>query len=826
MRVGKVLTRLRLSLAACVVLAVSAGVLIATAGAAPTPGGGLPPGPENSASGVGSPAFDPQETNIPYLAWRGEELRLLKCWGPADELDISTEAPTLTERGAFNNRASIFVEDWSGTQLNSYEGPHPVTDTFRLFHAFRGDHRGQNCLKADFISNKPGLAIIKMSVSDRHGVQQVVHSFLAGWLRVNSAAITNPGTVTELPGALPGNSVNVLVTGAIPLNQEFQDDWNLPDPLVLPRDWALWASRMATTDLYLAQNNNGNVPSQYWDIHDSSGPGGDGGNPDIHVSQVACPGSAPSTTIDQVDNCAGPGRPIGPPVQGTIFSRVFGDLGSDSGPFDADIPETLLSDGNLNSFDTPMPALKIVFNSSGGMGGFDDYSVLSDKHCVYNRNSDLANGNCVTTGHTRNEAHALYAPYYGSYIPATSRDDASSLFNYGNVASGTDAPAAENQPNNFNGYGGSGFYQFWEIAQVLVQNVPQKTDCVLTGNQSRFTNDLPTSITEFTDEHGEARAQWIPGVNSDLFATTFVDEDGGCDLEGVALGPQTITAAARYPFQTVSLDIPATGSITKNISNLFSKSVSCRLKNNTNPAGTAGRVYICTASATDITGGGLVFNDELVCFKREPDLDWITVGGTDVPNGTCVPLKGGTATAPAEASLETPSTLTGERVDVTAFFQGEHLFRDTCFLSGDAGPSAPGPCVGGVGGTSTSGTSTSGTSTSGTSTSGTSTSGTSTSGTSTSGTSGVTIHHGNKSTKAKKKASVVSVQLVLTPNGRVLMVRIHSAKKTAKIQIRLLNAKGRVITTVVRTVKANRRVQVPHLRIANSVKTVRVRVLS
>ncbi len=30
------------------------------------------------------PANDPNTTNVPYLAWRGENLRLVKCWGTDD----------------------------------------------------------------------------------------------------------------------------------------------------------------------------------------------------------------------------------------------------------------------------------------------------------------------------------------------------------------------------------------------------------------------------------------------------------------------------------------------------------------------------------------------------------------------------------------------------------------------------------------------------------------------------------------------------------------------------------------------------------------------
>jgi hypothetical protein len=811
-----------LGLVACLVL-VTAGVLISVAGAQ-TPGGGLPAGPVTSAAGIdqlGYPAFDPQETNIPSLAWRGEEVRLVKCSSHIPS--PSSVLPNQTESGFFEgNRASIFVEDWSGTQLNSYEGPKPVSDTFLIFHQGNPEkpHFGQNCLKATFISNKPGLAIIKMSASDDSGVQWVVHSFLVGWMSVNSANITNPGSVTELPGTEPGNSANVLVKGQIPLNAEFQADWGLPATLVLPDNWALWASKMATTDQNLDISNSFNSPSQYWDIHDSSGPGGDGGNPDIHVSQTACPGSSPSSTIDQVDNCQGPGD--GNDADGSDqYSRVFADLASGQGPFDASYPQTLLSDGILNSFDAQMPPLKIVFNSSGGMGGFDN-SVLNDKACIYNRNSDVANGNCVTPPGNVNDAHNLYAPYYDAYIPATSRDP------YG-IASGTDGPAYSNgaspndpdtgQPNNFEGYAWYGSYHYWDIAQYLVQGVSQNTKCLLTSNQEptfRKTNGFPTSIVEFTDEHGEARAQWQPGFNNDNFGTTvgFVDDNGGCDLQGVSLGAQTISAAARYPFQTVSQDIPVAGTITKNILNRFKKTVSCVRKNNVSSA----VAYLCTATAQDIAGNGDVFNGEYVCFSREPQNIFILPGGS-VPQ-YCVQLQGGTATSPATVTLETPGTLIGSLIDVQANFAGEHLLRDACIVSGQHS-STDGPCGGGGGGT-TSTTSTTGTTS-------TSTTGTTTPAGSNAGSQlkTIVIPPGGKLISTTLGGnSVVSVQLVLTKNGRVLMVKIHSLKKTAKIQIRLINAKGKVITVVLRTVRTNKLVQVPNLRVAKNVKTVRVHVLS
>jgi len=836
------LTRLRLCLAACLVL-VAAGVFI-TAASAAGEGGGQAAGYVKypGLDGYTGNAFNPQETNIPYLAWRGEEVRLVKC---SDEIPApSSVLPNQTLLGfLYGNRASIFIEDWSGTQVNnSFEGPKPVADTFVIFRDNNesSPHFRENCLRADFISNKPGLAIIKMSASDDNGVQHVVHSFLVGWMAVHSAAVTNPGSVTELPGAQPGNSANVQVTGEIPMNSEFRDDWGLPDPLVLPDDWADWANAMATTDNELTKN--GLAPSAYWDIHDSSGPdfageAGDGGNPDVHVDQITCPKSDPSDTIDQVDNCDGR-------QYGRAFSRVFGDFGLARGPFDPSYPATLLSDGNLNAHDAPLPPLNIVFNSSGGMGGFDN-SILNDKRCVYNRDSDLANGVCGYEDNSNSvwsqdafSAHSLYAPYYATSIPATSR-------NPWGVASGTDGPiygCPENdninvnlesvngyctgQPNNFSGYGIYGDYQYWKIAQYLSTNYGQNTICTLRGDQFRQTNDLPTSVVEYTDEHGEARAQWQPGFGNDNFGTTagVANEQGGCDLQGVNFAPQTITASARYPFQTVSRDIPATGSITKNILNRFNKSVSCVLKTN-------GSEYRCTVKAQDIDGSGDIFNGEQVCLVRDPDLgdaSWLTVpGGQLRPNGYCVELAGGKPTDPLTGTGGTPATgvadtivtHTGQQIDVAAWFSDEHLLRDTCIIAFQP-VSLPGKCPGPGGGGST-GASTG--STGGSTGASTGSTGAST-GSTGSSTGGITSLH--KTNKVTKASSVQSVQVVATKHGRVLMVKIHSINKTAKIQIRLINAKGKVVTVVVRTVKTNKRVQVANIRIGKNVKNIKVKALT
>src|SRR5581483_2486496 len=136
--------------------------------------------------------------------------------------------------------------------------------------------------------------------------------------------------------------------------------------------------------------------------------------------------------------------------------------------------------------------------------------------------------------------------------------------------------------------------------------------CLLTSGSEKQTidrglNEGPTQIVEFTDEHGEARAQCVPGVNANFFANYANNNgEGGCDLEGVNFPSQQISATAQYPFQTVTATgVTAPETITKNVLNSFQKTVSCVAK--TQPNGTVVG-YICTATAIDITNDGSVFN--------------------------------------------------------------------------------------------------------------------------------------------------------------------------------------------------------------------------
>ena len=206
--------------------------------------------------------------------------------------------------------------------------------------------------------------------------------------------------------------------------------------------------------------------------------------------------------VDQVDDCTG---------DEGLYSRIFGDLTTgETGPFDQSYASTLLSDGRLNSSDAPMPALKIVFNSSGGMGGFAN-SCLNDKDDVYNRNfdadeprSELAKSRAVRTRRSTasrterpDDAHALYAPYYSQYIPATSRIRSERRLE--SMVRST--PSTPDSPTTSPASAGMGSTRTGRSPTSSSQNVANDTNCRLRVNPlykpiCRQTNGFPTRMID------------------------------------------------------------------------------------------------------------------------------------------------------------------------------------------------------------------------------------------------------------------------------------------------------------------------------------------
>ena len=101
---------------------------------------------------------DPQTTNIPYLAWRGEQIRLVKCH------------PDIGEAGA---SVDWLVESWTGPG----EKPQIETSTITGF---------EDCVAADIVSLEPGLARVKLVVADEAGTPILKHQFLTIWMSLNT----------------------------------------------------------------------------------------------------------------------------------------------------------------------------------------------------------------------------------------------------------------------------------------------------------------------------------------------------------------------------------------------------------------------------------------------------------------------------------------------------------------------------------------------------------------------------------------------------------------------------------------------------------------
>jgi hypothetical protein len=76
------------------------------------------------------------------------------------------------------------------------------------------------------------------------------------------------------------------------------------------------------------------------------------------------------------------------------------------------------------------------------------------------------------------------------------------------------------------------------------------------------------------------------------------------------------------------------------------------------------------------------------------------------------------------------------------------------------------------------------------------------------------------SAKKASKASIRSARVVATKQGKRLVVFVKSTKKTARIKVRMYDAKGRMVGQMTKTVRTNRSVKVAG--VSRKVKTVKV----
>ncbi len=592
----------------------------------------------SAGTAVGNPiqVKDPQTTNVPYLAWAGEQVRMVKCFDAP-----SVDATTARTFDFSLVRAEFLVEDWSGDPNFK---PQIEDPTVKLFFSY---NRDQVCAQGDAIALDPGLARIELDVTDNAGVlglpslggpadPVLKHQFLAGWMTLNDPSLTELGASDFAASAqsaassalgdpkgdghfTPGNKPGILsvkVSGSIPMTGKWATLIG-KSSVTLPDDWATLAGALATD-----QNPADSNPAMRWDIHDNQA--ADEG----HVLGSDCGGGTLSGT-DAVDNCTG-GGPDGP------FSRVFGDLTTDTavGPFDPlRQNDTLLSNGVLDSGDAPMPAARIDVSIKQNTGGASDisgvgYLAPQDKAVSYSRD--------FTGAPT---PHNLFAPFYDAFIPATAA--------HSDAASGIDGPATG---NDFTGFlNADPYYRFWDLAYTFASNSGGPTSCLQRSSDPQDdspaqnpgdyyqTPSGPSSVAVYTDEQGEAQVQYVPGtgfyfnslINS---GKAITNANGGCDLQNVGLlGTADITAVARYPYKPVDYPAMTSNTVHKDVKSLWSKTLTLYPKG-TGSANNNARIVV--AHAQDIDGSPFVH--ETVCFSADAEsLIWFhgTIKGINL-NGT------------------------------------------------------------------------------------------------------------------------------------------------------------------------------------------------
>ncbi len=804
--------RLRISLAIAALVA-AIGVLavgVGTAGATPVL--------------QGQP--DPQTTNIPYVAWNGEQVKVVKCFGR--EEGVSQDA--FTQGGGIASYLSgkFRVELWSGDQAQK-----PVFLNDNDGSVVGQWSNGRLCFAVHVASLEPGLAVIKLAVSPNllglfPGLDVIAkHQFLVIWMTdqapvINEAAGANLGDPTgngifnPIPGA-NGNSfgvglIHILVKGTFPLGGAFT---GLGHPTVtLPDDWVWLAQHMAVDDSLTGSNSPG-AASMRWDIHD------DMTNLEGHVATSFCVDNF--AAAESVDNCLG--TPTGGDPDLGPFSNIYGGTGDTGdggamGPFDPIRgTETLLSNGVLDTGDAPMPQLRVDVNLSADstVGTLEK----ADKSLIYSRD-----------GTGSGAAHNLYAPYYKALLPpALPGDDP----NTSGVAGAFS--------NNFTGFLGwvdatktysteqvAGIYDYWDTFTTSYSHGYNACKDALgrpiplpTGN---------TGVAVYTDEHGEAYVTYRP----DHGIVLTPDSNGRCDIYGPApIGHSTITALAVYPDQPVIWDggNKTSNSLTKTVNFASSKVLNC-LPKSTNEA-------YCVETIKDLWGNPVVgapVEFSAQAFQgSEPVIgrDAAKVGAfdtRDVSAGGPSPQMGPNTSSDrnyvdittnklGEASIFVRST-TGSCIDVVSENVGTRNGGDGIFRSTDFNPTSGTAC----GGTTPPPAGTPGGGSTG-STGGTASSGTATAPVVTAAPVAVSAPIPTAKSApaaAAKTMTLASARVVKVGQGRYLMVRVNGAARTASLRITLIGKSHGKITrhVITRTVATNHSVRVPNLRLAPSVRSVRV----
>ena len=766
---------------------------------------------------------DPQTTNIPYVAWAGETVKVVKCLGYAEGVTADT-----VRNSGFPLTATASIEDWSGVD-EVHAGPVIISPPTAVLSSDYG-----LCFSFEVTSQKPGLAVYKLSINNNlyplllGGDSLDQHQFLVIWMQDSAPAINEvaganlgdpkgDGIFNPIAGAGPGGTnaflpglIHVVVKGTFPFGNDFAS-YGHPT-VTLPDDWA-WLAQHLAVDSSLTGSNAPGAAAMRWDIHD------DDLTTEGHVKSSFCADKLTATTVDAVDNClGGEDTDSGDPDLGP-FSNIYG--GTDSwayGPFDPVRPfDTLLSDGKLDAGDAPMPALRVDVSLSAD----STVGTLSkaDKTDIYNRND--------ATDPSGANPHDLYAPFYKALIPATLPGEGS-IFSWAPLTSGVAGHAS----NNFTGFLGftdpshanggedvAGIYDYWDTFTTswssgynACKDVTGRPIPLPYGN---------TGVAVYTDEHGEAYVQYnpYPGI------VLTPDSNGRCDIWGPKppVGKSTITATSVYPDQPVLWDggNKTSGAITKTVNYASSKVLNCVPKSS-NEA-------FCVETILDpqgnpVQGAQVQFSAQAFAGSAPtigPDAAKVTPYDTTTQTSKDSPVIGGFVNVwtgkNGQAGIFVRST-NGSCIDVESENVGTRNGGDGVFRSTDFNPTSGAAC-----GTTTPPATTPPAGGGGTAGGGGATAAPVVTA------APVAVATPIPTAKSAPAAATVattlaSAQVVKIGTGRYLMVRVNGAAKTAKLKITLISkTHGKVSSRVVyRYVTLNKSVRVPNLRLAPSIRSVRV----
>jgi hypothetical protein len=626
-----------------------------------------------------NPNDDPNTTNVPYLAWRGENIRLVDCFGAADftryrnqqhpEL-LSQNVADVTDSQISNIFGSIVqtnnqMLDWSGYSDGS-NAPHEVINGARTFlwYNFTAGHP-VICFQDTWDSAKAGLASFKLTVSagltdfDNTGVSigsQVIllqHQWLAGWMNLNLPTINEMSSISttgtnqnpEGLGDATGDGkffasnhwyqdntgawqydatgthlgeIRATVKGTLPLGQDFSE-LGIADAdgnITLPDDWAKLARAGEPASDFATDGNPKNLnPAMRWDIHDEMVD--QYGN----VASGAGGRNGVGTTTKNVANVAADNPPSSNnPLtnNGDAWFTRDGVTTSQT-PNPGNLPNSTFP--TAGPFDpnyageTLLPDGQLNAGDAPMPAARIDFSIAANTDPLHSIDG-------VGYFSDASKAHDYSLDYTGSnktagnlFVPFYSQYIPATSRDDIGYASGVDGALAT---DNFPGFLTWGRTPDWK-AFTLDSASSLPTQCRLRGDQYGSTPGGPQTVAVYTDEHGEARVMYNPGTKFyfDAVNTTPGDSDKGCEF-GQLLGTSTISVTARYPYQKVTdPDKVAKTNIIKKVYNLFDKHLSDYPKNDNSSTPNAKYARIVVAYAQDYTGQAL--QGETVCFSAKQD---------------------------------------------------------------------------------------------------------------------------------------------------------------------------------------------------------------